>query len=131
MVDPSTRRQKAERRGRLAEYSAWLALSLNGWAVIDRRVRTPVGEIDLIARRWNRLAFIEVKYRASHEMALSAVSPAQSHRFLRAGALWLTRHPDLADHARQYDLMAVSPWRWPKRIENAFIAEGRDQERLL
>ena len=58
-------RAVAERRGRRGEGFASLWLRLQGWRVLARRVKTPRGEIDLIARRGHTLAFIEVKWRAT------------------------------------------------------------------
>ena len=58
-------RRRAERGGRRAEALAALWLRLKGWTILARRVRTPVGEVDLIARRGRTIAFVEVKARAS------------------------------------------------------------------
>ena len=58
-------RQKAERGGRRAERLAAWWLRLKGWRILAVRARTPVGEVDLVARRGRVLAFIEVKARAS------------------------------------------------------------------
>ena len=59
------------RRGRLSEWLAAAALLAKGYRILGRRVRTPYGEIDLIALRGRRLAFVEVKRR--HEQGLDAV----------------------------------------------------------
>ncbi|HEU0133928.1 MAG TPA: YraN family protein, partial [Allosphingosinicella sp.] len=50
-------RQRAERGGRRAEGLAALWLQLKGWKILGRRVRTPVGEVDLVARRGRIVAF--------------------------------------------------------------------------
>lgn len=123
---PSRDRQAAERRGRRAEALAALRLRLTGWRILEQRARTGVGEIDLIACRANVLAFIEVKERADLADALDAVSPRQRQRLVRAGAVWRGRHDRFADHAVRFDLILVAPWRWPRKIEGAFAAEGLD-----
>ncbi|MGJ3233065.1 MAG: YraN family protein [Oceanicaulis sp.] len=126
MTSRSTRsRKRAEARGRFAERLAELRLIATGWKVVDRRVRTGAGEIDLVAVRGAILSFIEVKARADLEAALNAVSPRQRERLLRAGALWRGRHPRFAHLQPRFDLMVVTPRRWPMRIENAFQAETR------
>ena len=51
-------RHRAERRGRGAETLACWYLRLKGWRILAIRARTPVGEVDLIARRGRILAFI-------------------------------------------------------------------------
>ena len=67
-------RQRAERRGRLAEWLAAGALMLKGYRLLARRQRGPFGEIDLIAVRGNRIAFIEVKQRRSGAEAAAALA---------------------------------------------------------
>lgn len=94
-------------------------------------MRTPVGEIDLIARRGEQIALIEVKYRRTRSIALDAVNGKQKERILRAGALWVGQNPQFAQFGRQFDLIALSPWRLPVRIENAFYAENTSQEQLI
>lgn len=44
------KRQAAEARGRFAETIAANYLRLKGWAIHDRRVRTPAGEVDIVMR---------------------------------------------------------------------------------
>lgn len=122
-MTPGLHRQKAERLGRWAEHGAEAILWLSGWQVLARRARTPLGEIDLIARKGQRLAFIEVKYRAQLDTALGAVSPAQTIRLIKAGAFWRAKRSAYSGLDVQYDLIALAPWRWPKRIEHAFSAD--------
>ncbi|MEQ9815290.1 MAG: YraN family protein, partial [Azospirillaceae bacterium] len=78
------RRRLAERRGRRAEGVAALWLRLKGYRVLDRRVRTPVGEIDLVLRRGGTLVFAEVKRRVALADGMAAVGPAQRRRIGRA-----------------------------------------------
>lgn len=107
-----TRRQ-AEARGRRAETLAALTLQLKGYTIIARRVRLPVGEIDLIARRGRVLAFIEVKQRASIDRALTAVPQSAWNRIARAAESWTARRSDLSGLDWRYDMIAIAPWRWP------------------
>lgn len=50
-------RRKAESAGRSGERRAAWWLWLKGWKILDRRVRTPAGEVDLIVRKGNLVAF--------------------------------------------------------------------------
>ncbi len=63
----SAEREKAERAGRRAEAWAALFLQAKGYRIRERRFRTPVGEIDLIAERFGTTVFGEVKARASRK----------------------------------------------------------------
>lgn len=55
----SEKRVRAYRHGLLAETIAALLLRLKGHRIIARRYKTPVGEIDLVALKGKRLAFVE------------------------------------------------------------------------
>src|SRR5256885_13608340 len=63
LARPSPERQKAERRGRLAEFLCRWHLRLRGWHIVASHWRCPAGEIDILARRGRVLAIIEVKLR--------------------------------------------------------------------
>ena len=116
------RRRGAERRGRRAEWvAAWL-LRAKGWRVLDRRFRTPRGEIDIVARRGRTIAIVEVKARATLTAAIEAVVPATRRRLIDAAGHWLSRNPRHADSAIRFDVIALAPWRWPRHLESAFDA---------
>lgn len=61
----SNKRRAAEARGRRAETLAAWWLRLHGWRILAQRVKTRVGEVDLIARRGRTVAFVEVKARGT------------------------------------------------------------------
>ena len=77
------KRRKAEQGGRRAERLAAWWLRLKGWHILAMRARTPVGEIDLIARRGRTLAFIEVKARATEAGAAIALDEYRLRRVVR------------------------------------------------
>lgn len=115
----ATGRGAAERRGRQAERLCGWWLRLKGWTVLDRRVRTRVGEIDIIARRGAILAFIEVKARTREaDLALAiderrlarvaAAADAVAHHYLRPG-------DDM-----QIDVMLLAPGRPPRHLSNVW-----------
>ena len=92
---PSPDRIARYRRGRLSEWVAAAALLARGYRILGRRVRTPYGEIDLIAVRGRRLAFVEVKRRATRLEAEAALTPRQAGRIARAAEFWVSRHAGL------------------------------------
>ena len=113
------KRQEAERRGRKGEgFAAWW-LRLQGWRILDRRVKTSRGEIDLVARRGKTVAFIEVKWRATapeRDFAIdewrlrrvAAAAEAVAHRYLRVG------------DSPRIDVLLLAPGLWPRHIVNAW-----------
>ena len=112
-------RQRAEKSGREGETRAALWLRAKGWQVLDRRVKTPAGEIDLIVRRGGVVAFVEVKWRrkradldyAVDEYRLSRVAAAVeavAHRYAREGE-------DI-----RIDVILLAPGNFPRHIANAW-----------
>jgi len=116
----SASRRKAERHGQFAEYRAALCLLLKGYRILDIRYRTRLGEIDIVARRGEVLAFVEVKARPDALTGIDAVGFESQRRILAASDLWLARHADLAGLAQRYDVVVVSPRRWPRHFPDAF-----------
>lgn len=115
MPKPSRQtRQQAETRGRRAETFAAIWLRLKGYRIIAQRVRTPVGEIDLIASRGKTVAFIEVKRRKTLDSALQAVTISNWHRISAAAASWAAKRPDFQSHDWRFDLVAIVPRNRPK-----------------
>ena len=123
-----TARRAAYQRGSRAEGACALWLRLQGYRILARRFRSPVGEVDLIARRGNLVAFVEVKSRPTLEQALQAVTPGQRRRVVRAAEAFLAANPWLAALDIRFDLMAVAPWRRPRHLAGAWTAD-RSPER--
>ena len=106
------------RRGRFAEFIAAAALIAKGYRILGRNVKTRAGEIDIIAVRGQRLAFVEVKRRRTAGDAEAAVSGQQAARIRNAADYWLARRPRYHGHEQGYDLVLLVPRRWPRHIEN-------------
>ncbi len=113
-------RQAAYRHGHVAETAAALLLLAKGYRLLSRRYRTPLGEIDLIARRGRLIAFVEVKARPSESEALESVGLYSERRIVDAADMWLARHPDAGGLDIRYDMIVVTPWRLPKHFVDAF-----------
>jgi putative endonuclease len=114
------RRQRAERRGRLAEWLCLWHLRLRGWHIVARGWRCPAGEIDIVARRGKVLAIIEVKSRAEVTVAANALTPRQRRRISRAAEALIASRPDLGRLDIRFDLMLVAPQRLPRHWRDAW-----------
>jgi putative endonuclease len=95
-----------------------MALMAKGYRILARRHRTPLGEIDLIAVRGRRLAFVEVKRRNTLGEAEAALTLAQRQRMRRAAEHWLGRHPRYEDHEIGLDAVLIVPRRWPRHLQD-------------
>ena len=111
------------RTGLAAEALCRVALRLKGYGIVASRYRSPLGEIDIVAKRGNYVALIEVKARSSRAAAAEAVGPRQRQRLQRAALDFLARHPYLNAHYLRFDVMLVAPWRWPVHIRDAWRPE--------
>ena len=118
--DDARLRLKAYQRGHRGEWLAALALSVKGYRVVARRFRTPAGEIDLIARRGDLVAIVEVKVRPTLIHAMEAIARQSERRIEAAADIWLARQRDFGRLSVRYDMVAVLPWRWPVHVENVF-----------
>lgn len=105
--------------GRVAEWVAAIFLMLKGYRILAHRVRGPYGELDLIAVRGNRLAFIEVKYRHTLEAARSSISNEQSNRMATAAEQWAWKHPAYRNYRFGLDAIYLAPWRVPRHAIDA------------
>lgn len=110
-------RKAAEKRGRTAERIALMLLVCKGYRILGRRVKTRVGEIDLIARSpFGIICFIEVKARSAESLATDAVGARQRERIARAAFVWLAGKPGEA----RFDVITVTPGRLPRHFKDAW-----------
>ena len=118
------RRTAAQRRGRRAEWLAAWRLRLKGFRIVARNLRTPVGEIDLVARRFDLVVFVEVKAREDEAAAAESLGPRQRARIGRAAAYFLARRPDLAACRIRFDVMLFASGQLPRHVIDAWRDSG-------
>src|SRR6266480_1854423 len=118
----SPARVAAFRTGLSAESRAAAFLMAKGYRILAKRWRTPYGEIDIVTRRRNLLAFIEVKARASLDEAAYAVTARQQRRIIEAAQAWLMAHPEHAEFELRFDAMLIAPRHLPRHLLAAFDA---------
>jgi putative endonuclease len=122
-VGPAPARQIAFRLGISAESRAAAFLVAKGFRILARRWRSPVGEIDIVARRRALLIFVEVKARANLDEAAESVTERQQRRIVAAAEAWLAARPDDSVRDMRFDAMLVAPGRMPRHIQGAFEVE--------
>jgi putative endonuclease len=115
------KRREAERRGRRSEMAAIALLFFKGYRILARRMRTPLGEIDLIAKSpMGPVCFIEVKARTEPMLAAQSLNDRQKARIGRAAMHYLAQRPHLARKGMRFDIIAVAPGRLPRHHRDAW-----------
>lgn len=112
-------KKRAYLKGQWSEKIAALYLRFKGYEVLANRFKTPVGEIDLLVRKGKTLIAIEVKSRKTREEAAMALTSSQQQRIEKALLYYLTRKPSSLD--LRFDVVLVSPWKWPCHIQGAWV----------
>src|SRR5437016_1288232 len=117
---PRPERQVAFRLGLSAESRAAALLIAKGFRILARRWRSPVGEIDIVARRRRLLVFVEVKARENLDDAAWSVTERQRARIVAAAEAWLARYPDERIEDMRFDAILVAPGSLPRHVRGAF-----------
>jgi len=119
-------KRKAYRLGHFAETFAVIMLMLKGYSIKERRYKTSVGEIDVIASRGKLTIFCEVKARKDYITAVESLSARQKERISRAAEYYMShlksnhKNNKIENEIYRCDMILVIPWRWPVHIENAW-----------
>lgn len=108
-------------KGTRAESLATFLLRLKGYRILEKRFKTPLGEIDLIAKKGKTVVFIEVKRRGTLEEGFYAIRLPQQKRIERAALLYLQRRKKFQHLGIRFDVMVMMPWR-VKHLKNAWQA---------
>jgi putative endonuclease len=109
------------KRGWWAEWIACAFLTLKGYRLLERRYKTPLGEIDLIMRHGKSIVFIEVKSRPDINTAAYAIGLYQQQRLHRAALKYLMRYPAMP--SARFDVILITKGNRLKHIQNAWSRE--------
>jgi len=120
--NPAEKRVAAHRHGHRGEALAALLLQLKLYRLRERRFKTPVGEIDLVAEKAGTIVFVEVKTRGRNADTAMALGAVNRSRITRAAQYWLARHPAESGKDIRFDVIFLAQARWPRHLINAFPA---------
>ena len=115
---------KAHKAGHAAEWLAAALLMAKGYQVLGFRLKNRAGEIDLLARRGDVLAVVEVKRRATLDQAMTCLSETQKSRLMAAGRAVARNRPSLKQLSLRLDMVALAPGCFPRHVR------GLSQESL-
>ena len=108
-------------KGIFSEWVSSVFLFLKGYKILDRRYKTKLGEIDLIAKRKDIIVFIEVKYRKDRIVAGHSISRQGRERIQNAARLFLQKNQQYQGFEARFDAILVSRYFYPYHIENAWL----------
>ena len=109
-------------KGKVGEETAVEFLKRKKYKIIDRNVKTPCGEIDIISTVKDTYVFVEVKSRKTDKFGLpqESVTPYKQNR-LRRSALFYLQAKDALDSKCRFDVIAIIESKGDiTHIENAF-----------
>ena len=92
--------------------------------ILAARIRTPAGEIDLVAEKDGLLAIIEVKARPKLADAAASLSDRQQARLVAATDILLANNPEWGAQGVRFDLLLVDAAGAVRRIADAFRGNG-------
>jgi putative endonuclease len=119
--------RQRQQLGAWGEEVAVRFLRQRGMKIVERNFRTPVGEIDIIARQRGILVFVEVKTRRSSRFGppQEAVGRTKQRQILRAAQWYLAGQPDNRRQPR-FDVVAICARADGAHIEHIPDAFGID-----
>jgi putative endonuclease len=94
--------------GMLGERIAERWLRRDGWVVLSRRFRNGRRDIDLVMRRDQTVAFVEVKARKGDDFGgpVEAVNWRKQRELARSAKVWIDRHGQPSEVYR-FDVLGV------------------------
>jgi len=119
-TDPSEWTDERQKRGLAGEGQAIRYLLSRGWSLVAHRFRMGHTEIDLIVRRGQLVAFVEVKTRRGTAFGtpFEAVTGAKRRDIVKAARAWVDRHGRPSDIYR-FDCIGVADGKLD-HLEDAF-----------
>jgi putative endonuclease len=117
-------RTPKQRAGAAAEESAARHLSSNGCVVLARNARYRDGELDLVVRELDVVAFVEVRLRSgdSRGGAAASVDGPKRRRIIRAAQRWLAEQYGERWPACRFDVVAIDGDGTIEWLRDAFVA---------
>ncbi|MEO8812049.1 MAG: YraN family protein [Caulobacteraceae bacterium] len=114
------RGSRARASGRRAEVWCALWLMAKGYRILGFRLRTPQGEVDILALKAGVVVVVEIKRRTTLAAAIEAVSRRQRETLLRVAHGFAATRRGLPDATVRLDLIALAPGRAPRHIRDAW-----------
>jgi len=115
--------------GDRGEMIAAAYLTEQGYQILDKKVRSPFGELDLVARKRGRIIFVEVKTRSTPQFGLpeEAVDLVKQKQITKL-AEWYLQKNKIENASARFDVIALIydgvSIPQVRHVENAFEAQA-------
>ncbi len=106
--------------GLLAELLAVTLLTLKFYRIIERRYKTKLGEIDIIALRGKTLIFIEVKKRRNQQELFESITTKQQKRITNTAELFIAKNQHFHSYKKRFDAILITSNLFPIHIKDAW-----------
>lgn len=93
--------------GLLAERVSIFFLRLKFYQILKWRHKTPFGEIDIIAKKWRTIVFVEVKARKSKTLIEEVLTQKQISRIKKAAEFFIAKNPQFQNYNLRFDFIEV------------------------
>ena len=112
------------RLGKKGENKACRYLRWHGWKILERNYKNPFGEVDIIAKKRDVFAFIEVKTRLNDVFGTpaQAVNEQRQRRYVQAAKFYF--YGKSVDCTVRFDIIEVFRGQL-NHIENAFCDKSK------
>ena len=96
--------------GSIYEDAAVKYLETKGFLILQRNYRNKIGEIDIIAKKNNKISFVEVKFRENTAFgdAAEAANARKLQKIYRIAQWYLLEHPEFQNEEFQFDVLAIT-----------------------
>jgi putative endonuclease len=117
--------------GERGEIAACGFLKENGYEILEKNYKCKLGEIDVIARRKGRLAFIEIKTRTSAQFGMpqEAVDLKKQEKIFKV-AQWYMKEKKSLRIPVAFDVVAIL-WKEGQKPEIRLFADAFEKEDKL
>lgn len=96
-----------------------------GFEILDRNWSSPMGELDIVARKDGVVIFVEVRARSNpgYGTPADSVTPSKRAKLVKTAMAYVKARCPGAESYR-FDVIGIVPGSPPEHIEDAFSADG-------
>ena len=106
--------------GIISEFIAIIILIFKGYKILHHRYKNKSGEIDIIAKKFNKIIFIEVKARKNKIISTDIIDYKQILRIKNCAEIFLVKNKSYLNYEFRYDLIIFNKNFLARHFKNFF-----------